>query len=257
MARYSSTNGSVSVRNGSKLIVQATCSWTVPATISCVNFQIWGAGGGGGAKCCCDCYHQGTGGAPGSYASLSIPTSPGCVYSITVGAGGSYGAAVHYNCFGTAGGATYISGYNITTLCTVGGEGGNNMCYTYCNCSQSYGRSCACNASCAYTSSNSSVASLNDFSTQTGPSQSCMIGPTGGMSSWTDSQSMYYVSISGGGHWHHNMIKPQGHCCTDWATETKSGCLFGYGMGGQGALFYSCECKPAGPGANGAVIITY
>ena len=115
------------------------CSvFTVPAGITSLTFEIWGAGGGGGAHCCCDCYHGGPPGAGGGYSSISIATTAGCTYTVCVGAGGMVSCVgsctLHWCCFGQAGGTTYVTGYNLSNFCATGGGGGVNDCYYICGC---------------------------------------------------------------------------------------------------------------------------
>lgn len=92
------------------------CAWTVPAGVTCIQFQIWGSGGGTSGQCCC-------GGSPfgasGAYATVTIPAVPGCVYTLCAGCA--------YCCFAsqtTAGcsSASYVAGFGLTNFCALGGS---------------------------------------------------------------------------------------------------------------------------------------
>lgn len=60
----------------------STCAWTVPAGVTNVQFQLWGAGGGTSSQCCC-------GGAPfgptGAYAVIKMNVSAGEAYTLCAG----------------------------------------------------------------------------------------------------------------------------------------------------------------------------
>ena len=109
----------------------ACCAWTVPTGITTIFIEVWGAGGGGGGSGNCCCCSQGPGGGGGGYVSQTITTVPGCVYTLCVGAGGNYGCAACTNA--TQGGTSYVTGYNLTNLCAVGGAGGTSGPCNDCN----------------------------------------------------------------------------------------------------------------------------
>lgn len=116
------------VANGGSGVPQAilawtdpgTYLWTVPAGVTRICAEVYGAGGGGsnGASA------PGTvvyGGGSGGYAKASIPVTPGDSVTIIVGTGGSPGSGTFSaSCSGTAGGNTNI----ITGAYTVAGAGG-------------------------------------------------------------------------------------------------------------------------------------
>jgi len=98
------------------------CLWTVPDKAKRVSFEVWsGGGGGGGMNCCCFC-SKGWHGAGGNYAIKTITTSPGCQYTIC--AGGVWPCLRSYACIGGQGCASYVTGYNLSNFCAVGGCGG-------------------------------------------------------------------------------------------------------------------------------------
>lgn len=93
------------------------CQWTVPAGITSVRFEMWGAGAGSGAGLCC-------GGAPfgatGAYASLIIPAKSGCQYTLCAGSASS--TQLYCTCsFDVSGNSSFVKGYGIDNLCASGG----------------------------------------------------------------------------------------------------------------------------------------
>lgn len=93
----------------------ACCLWTVPAGVTCAQFQIWGAGGGTSVMCCC-------GGSPfgptGAYATVIIPVTAGDSYTLCAGCA--------YCCYATMdptghGCASYVTGNGLTNFCAQGG----------------------------------------------------------------------------------------------------------------------------------------
>lgn len=100
----------------------ACCAWTVPGGVTCVRFQIWGAGGESGAAGCC-------GGAPfggsGAYASVIMPVTAGNVYTLCSGC--ALCCYSCWNCIGNGNGcASYVTGTGLTNFCAMGGIA--NLC---------------------------------------------------------------------------------------------------------------------------------
>lgn len=60
----------------------ASCTWTVPAGVTRVQFQLWGPGGGTSSNCCC-------GGAPfgpsGAYSVVTLDVTAGESYTLCAG----------------------------------------------------------------------------------------------------------------------------------------------------------------------------
>ena len=100
----------------------ATCTWTVPAGATMVQFELWGPGAGSGSGCCCAIVPFGQ---TGAFASIIIPAVPGCQY--TVCAGCAYCCYVSRTTHNTYGGASYVTGYGLCNLCAQGGSA--NICY--------------------------------------------------------------------------------------------------------------------------------
>src|SRR5690554_1243072 len=86
-------------------------TWTVPAGVTEITVEAWGAGGGGGNRTT-DGYAGGGGG--GAYSRSSVLVAPGQTYSISIGGGGASG---------TPGGNT-IFGSSIVVA--AGGKSGSN-----------------------------------------------------------------------------------------------------------------------------------
>jgi len=87
-------------------------SWTVPAGVTSITVQAWGAGGAGGGSTSNG--NGGSGGGGGAYASRTITVTPGSTINYTIGAGG-----IGSNGNGTAGGDTTLNALNAR-----GGAGG-------------------------------------------------------------------------------------------------------------------------------------
>jgi hypothetical protein len=236
-------------------------SFIVPAGVNCITFELWGAGAAGGARCCCDCYHQGFPGGPGSYTAVTMPTVPGTTYTLNVGTGGGNDSAettpISYSCLGGAGGATYISGTGITTLCAAGGISGNNDCYQYCMCASCCGAgnygSCINVTGSASLISCIATNSVNACSSSAGgiKQNNAHIGM------YSDSQGSYYPSWTTGTPWQSGRITSNNNCTTYYCSCGEMNCT-NFGQGGSGAYSQTCcLCNTAGSGRNGAIIITY
>ena len=95
-------------------------NWTVPAGVTSVTVQIWGAGGGGGGSN--NSGTGGSGGGSGAYVSRVIPVTPG-TYAYTIGTGGTAGVAAA-GTGGTGGNSTItIGGFTLTANGGTGGFG--------------------------------------------------------------------------------------------------------------------------------------
>ena len=88
-------------------------TWTVPAGVTQITVEAWGAGGGGGGST----QHQqgGSGGGGGAYAKGPLSVTPGVSISVNVGQGGNGGN----NGNGAAGGESKVN-----TIVARGGFGG-------------------------------------------------------------------------------------------------------------------------------------
>lgn len=124
----------VSAGGQGQQVFNTSGTFTVPAGVTSVTVECWGAGGGGSTR---TSGGRGGGGGGGAYATSIFPVTPGN-YNITVGTGGSGSTAGGNTSFGTnlvvaAGGnsgvnnsATAGSGGNIAASTgTIRYEGGN------------------------------------------------------------------------------------------------------------------------------------
>jgi len=150
----------------------SSCTWTVPAGVSRVGFQLWGSGGGSSSGCCCGGH---PGGSTGEFISVVMDVTPGEQYVIC-------NTCTHC-CMGYRGGiqltpgCSRIEGPGITSLCAAGG------CGTLCSwsCSVQYGVTYGYDPSSAeYVShANGSIAKDNQYQcrwmnpSSTSPSGSC------------------------------------------------------------------------------------
>jgi len=94
-----------------------TASWTVPAGVTCAQFQLWGPGGGTSSVCCC-------GGSPfgatGAYASVIMPVTPGSVYTLTAGC--AYCCYATQTTHGIVGTVSSVTGPGLTNFCAMPGN---------------------------------------------------------------------------------------------------------------------------------------
>ncbi|MTA28598.1 MAG: S8 family serine peptidase, partial [Actinobacteria bacterium] len=97
-----------------------TCTWTVPAGVTNVDYLVVGGGGGGGA------FVGGGGGAGGLRSGTGLLLRPEQSVSIVVGDGGAGGEVIAGGGGAQAsnGGTSSISGTGITTVSGTGGGGG-------------------------------------------------------------------------------------------------------------------------------------
>jgi hypothetical protein len=126
------TSGVFCVWDASYNRCQSSCSWTVPAGVTKVGFQLWGGGGGSSSGCCCGGH---PGGSTGEFVSVVMDVTAGETYSLN--------NECNYCCLGRQGGiqissaASYISGPGITTLCASGGCG--TLCSWSCSIDKGIG----------------------------------------------------------------------------------------------------------------------
>jgi len=269
MARFSSfdiVTGEPSRQIRSNVIT-SDCTWIVPAGATCATFELWGGGGSGGAKCCCDCYHQGSGGAPGGFSAMTIPVTEGTSYVISIGRGGSrdtYGEC-HPTCFGESGTCTCVTGANITCLNAGCGIRGSNDCYTYCNCS-----TCCTGAAPSLTNGATSTAtarlwssardsgSIHNWVSASGMSPGSCRRAGGYIGTHTDSYSWNggYPTTAGGPAFRPGSFAQSNNCRTYYHNWTYPQGWFGHG--GLGIVSEACcMCAYAQSGYHGVVIIKY
>lgn len=99
-------------------------NWTVPAGVTSVQIELWGAGGGGGQGDDVGGSVGATGGGAGAYCKKNaLSVTPGDIISYVVGAGGAGNTDVGVGCAaGTTGGTTTVAGGTYTAGGGVGGD---------------------------------------------------------------------------------------------------------------------------------------
>ncbi len=95
-------------------------TFTVPAGVTQITVEAWGAGGGGGSGLGSTCWDGGGGGGGGAYARSVISVVPGTPYSVTVGTGGSSVFAL--SAFATPGTASNFGGGLVVAPGGFGGQ---------------------------------------------------------------------------------------------------------------------------------------
>jgi hypothetical protein len=96
-----------------------TTSWSVPAGVTSITIQTWGAGGGGGTN---NGSGSGGNGGGGGYAKGVVTVTPGDSISIAVGSGGAKAAGNLSG--GKGGGYTAVTNTTTATLLMKAGGGG-------------------------------------------------------------------------------------------------------------------------------------
>ncbi len=98
-------------------------SWVVPAGVTSVNVEVWGAGGGGGIGAATNgASTGGGGGGSGGYSKSVISVTPGQTYTVVVGAGGTVPAS--YINAGTGSFSSFAG--NSSLVKAYGGLGGRS-----------------------------------------------------------------------------------------------------------------------------------
>lgn len=105
---------------GQTIKIPGTFSFVVPAGITRLTIECWGAGGAGGGSNSNN--NGGSGGGAGAYAIRTYTVVPGQVITYTVGAGGTSAVAAD----GTDGGQSYVTStaFGFTPITAGGGKGG-------------------------------------------------------------------------------------------------------------------------------------
>ncbi|WP_099709920.1 T9SS sorting signal type C domain-containing protein [Flavobacterium sp. 9] len=112
----SATTAAVTV-SSSTIVFDSSGSYTIPAGVTNIQVECWGAGGGGGGAS--NNPSAGGGGAGGSYVkNASFTVTPNSTYTINVGTGGT----VSTTATGGTGGSSWFG--SATTILAVGGRGG-------------------------------------------------------------------------------------------------------------------------------------
>jgi len=119
------------------------CCWVVPAGVTRITFELWGAGGSGAGSCCCS---WGVPGGAGAYARKTIyATTPGgfagCAYCLCAAYPGC--CAPTMGC-GYRGCSSFIVGPGLTNFCAEGGIPGCSYCWPNIayQCNPSFNNKC-------------------------------------------------------------------------------------------------------------------
>lgn len=171
---------------GNNQIFTSNGTFTVPAGVTFIAVDVWGAGGAGGTGGASQnytgywTYTAGGGGASGGYAKSFFTVTPGRTYSVVVGAGGTGSQAGFFVNGGQSGrvntqgkpGGTSSFGSGATLVSAPGGAGGVSF-DTYCG-----GGGCNGNISCtAGWTSSGGVATNGNFLNAGGSSGAmCNVG---------------------------------------------------------------------------------
>lgn len=220
-----------------------SCSFTVPAGVTSIFIEMWGAGAGGSGNGNCCCCSAGIPGGAGAYTAATIPTAGGCVYTICAGTGGNMGCGQCTS--GGNGNSSYVTGFNISTFCAGGGRGPCNPCNA--------GAAFCCGSNwCNDTSvSNISGTTILNNAIQTCGEGGHVFGKASGCRHEAISGSAPFGG--GAGVW-----TSYNHCCPCSNNSPAPGGQFP-GGGGGGAYAACCcgACNCSGCGAAGLVRIWY
>ncbi len=102
--------------------------YTVPAGVTSIQVEAWGAGGGGGTSSTSDgsgngIREGGTGGGSGSYSRKIVAVTPGQTYTVTVGTGGT-ASTNRFVAAGDGGSSSFVLSGGATVISANGGKGG-------------------------------------------------------------------------------------------------------------------------------------
>jgi hypothetical protein len=107
--------------------VGCCCAWTVPAGVTCITVEMWGAGAGGSSSSCAGAGAMGGGG--GTYVKRTIPVLPNDLMTLCAGAGGLMGqsggssnANAGWCCLALQGSCSYIRRNGIMCIDSWGGS---------------------------------------------------------------------------------------------------------------------------------------
>lgn len=212
-----------------------TGSFTVPAGITSIRVEAWGAGGAGGGAT--GNPSAGGGGAGGAYVrNNAIAVTPGNTYTVTVGTGGvgnttSNGPSGGSSWFGTTG-----------TILAVGGTGGNRS---------TTNNNTATGATAPTTGNVGGTINFYGGNGGTGVAAG-VSGGGGGASAGTGANGNAAITVTGG------IAVTGGTAGVNGSTASGDGAdATGFGAGGAGARAGSNTDRNGGNGSNGRVIITW
>ncbi|MEN3324481.1 choice-of-anchor D domain-containing protein [Mariniflexile soesokkakense] len=201
-------------------------SFAVPAGVTQVTVQAWGAGGGGSRVTTSG--RRGGGGGGGAYASSVVTVIPSTSYTVTVGAGGIPTTTV-----ATPGGA---SSFNTTSVVAAGGAGG-----VFNNTGAGAGGTTGASTGTTKYAGGAGAAGGGTFSGGGGGGA----GSTGAGNNAVTSTGGAARTINGG-------------AGGNGVSGSSAGTIGNnYGAGGSGAVTNSATTQNGGNGANGLVIVSW
>ncbi|WP_367754919.1 choice-of-anchor D domain-containing protein [Flavobacterium sp. WC2430] len=217
-----------------------TYTFTVPAGVTSINIEAWGAGGAGGGATGNNC--SAGGGSGGAYARRNTYTvTPGSNYTVIVGSGG-----IGSRNNGTSGGSSSLSTGGATILLAVGGNGANaigmNNSYTI-------------GATAVNTGNSGFTGTLNYYGGKGGDgitTNGYAGGGGGGSSAGSGSNGNAGVNQTGGA------AVTAGAKGADGSIDSGDGAFgFSPGGGGAGAVALTNTDRSGGGGGSGQVIISW
>jgi hypothetical protein len=152
-------------------------NWTVPAGVTSITIEAWGAQGGSGTVYGCGCSLAG---GRGAYVRGVFSVTPGAVLDILVGHAGGASGGPHGNENGGGGGTFVVQRAGVVPLAIAGGGGGGP--------SMTYGLSCP-----------RAPASADGQAGTAGANVNCSTSAIGGSSGAGGSATGAYQGGAGGG----------------------------------------------------------
>jgi trimeric autotransporter adhesin len=208
-------------------------SFIVPAGVTSIQVEAWGAGGAGGGAT--GTPSAGGGGAGGAYArNNTLAVTPGSSYTVTVGSGG----IGNISTTGPSGGSSSFGG---TLVVAVGGTGGNRATTN----------STTATGATAPVTGNTGAINFYGGNGGTGGAAGAS-GGGGGASAGTGANGPGAIGITGG------LAVTGGTAGANGSATSADGAdAIGFGAGGAGARTSSTTDRAGGNGSGGRVIITW
>ena len=125
-------------KQGNYIPAGNSCTWIVPAGVTSITVEMWGAGGGGGSSPEATCCGKTPGAGAGSYMKRQFAVAAGDTMLVCAGAGGCGGQGTEgietYCCCGPRGSPSFICRNGTVCLDSQGGGYGISDCYHQCGC---------------------------------------------------------------------------------------------------------------------------
>jgi len=227
-----------------------TCTWTVPCGVTAITVTTYGAGGAGGGATTID--KNGGGGGGGACSQVTnYAVTAGTIVTIVIGAGGSGVSAGN----GNAGGFSSAT-IGASTFCKAAGGNGGSIASS----NQGIGAGGAGGAIANNIPINAGFKGGNGASSD-GSGASDLSGGGGGGAGTTAAGANGTTGGSGGAGGATGGLAGGAGCNSSanggaqGIAATATATLFG--GGGGGSTVYNTGSRSGGPGANGAIVITY